>query len=381
MKTTMLVATLLVTALVFAAPRRTTAQPPPQFASIEVTAERKLTFRILAPKATAVRLDAGDIPAANPEAYTLTKKENDLWEVTLGPVPAGAYRYRFNIDGVPTLDPRNPAVSESNANSWSLAVVPGADLMDIKNVPHGAVAAVTYHSTSLGRPRRMHVYTPPGYEKSDRSYPVFYLLHGAGDCDDSWTSVGRANIIFDNLIAAGKAVPMIVVMPAGHTGPMTGGFNPGAFTDDFNKDLRPYIERTYRVKTDRASRAIAGLSMGGFQTLAVAIPNLKDFGYIGVYSSGLFGIVPRNRPGQPAPPPFTYETDNRALLDDASLKKDLKLFWMGIGKDDFLLDTHNATVALYKKHGFDVVDHRTEGGHTWLIWRDYLIEFTPKLFR
>jgi enterochelin esterase-like enzyme len=270
-------------------------------------------------------------------------------------------------------------------NSWSLVVVPGAT-MDTKNVPHGAVASVTYHSAALGKARRMHVYTPPGYEKGNASYPVFYLLHGAGDSDDSWTSVGRAGFILDNLIAAGKAKPMIVVMPAGHTGALgTGGImNQNDFVNDFNKDIQPTIEKSYRVKTGAANRAIAGLSMGGFQTLAVAVPRLADFGYVGVYSSGLFGIVPMGAPGQSAPPagaPFPWEEQNKAILDNAALRKSLKLFWFGIGKDDFLYATSNATVALFKKHGFTVTNHETDGGHTWLNWRDYLIEFAPKLFK
>jgi enterochelin esterase-like enzyme len=152
---------------------------------------------------------------------------------------------------------------------------------------------------------------------------------------------------------------------------------------DFNKDIQPTIEKTYRVKTDRASRAIAGLSMGGFQTLSVAIPRLADFGYIGVYSSGLFGIVPMGRPGQPAPPagaPFPWEEQHKSILDNAALKEGLKLFWLGCGSEDFLLSTHKATVGLFQKHGFTVTNHETSGGHTWLNWRDYLIEFAPKLF-
>ena len=202
------------------------------------------------------------------------------------------------MNGVGVIDPRNTAISESNTTTWSVATVPGSDVMDTKSVPHGAVAAVYYQSSALGRTRRMHVYTPPGYESGKGKYPVFYLLHGAGDCDDSWTSVGRANFIFDNLIASGKAKPMIVVMPAGHTN--AGGGGRGAapaggppprdeFAEDFVKDVMPYVEKNYRVVADRAHRAIAGLSMGGSQTLNIAIPNLEKFGYVGVYSSGLLG--------------------------------------------------------------------------------------------
>src|SRR5262249_42216898 len=159
------------------------------------------------------------------------------------------------------IDPANPATSESNTTTWSLVVVPGSELFDTRDVPHGAVAQVTYFSKSLKRPRRMHVYTPPGYEAGTDKLPVLYLLHGAFDCDASWSTVGRAGFILDNLIAARKAVPMVVVMPAGHTGPFTFGA-PNAldrqvdeFVSDFVGDVRPYIEAHYRVRTDRASRA------------------------------------------------------------------------------------------------------------------------------
>jgi enterochelin esterase family protein len=188
----------------------------PQVVSPEVSADRHITFRIYAPQAQSIRLNAGDIPnIGQSPAATLTKGGDGVWTTTVGPVEPGAYRYTFNVDGVATIDPRSPAISESNNNVWSVAYVAGSDLFDSKNVPHGAVASVTYYSTALGRDRRMHVYTPPGYENNSTKYPVFYLLHGAGDSDDSWTSVGRAGFILDNLIATKKAKPMIVVMPAG----------------------------------------------------------------------------------------------------------------------------------------------------------------------
>ena len=266
----------------------------PQVTSPEVQPDRRIIFRILAPQAQAVRLAAGDIPGVG-QTTQLAKGENGIWEVTVGPVDPGAYRYNFNVDGVSTIDPRSPFISESNNNVWSLVTVPGSDVMDTKAVPHGSVAAVTYYSTALGTFRRMHVYTPPGYERSSDKYPVFYLLHGAGDNDNAWSTVGRAGFIIDNLIAARKAKPMIVVMPAGHTrrGAQAGGAIGRSATDEFVKDfvtdVKPYVEKTYRVLADRAHTAIAGLSMGGNHTLQVAIPNLDKFGYIGVYSSGLPG--------------------------------------------------------------------------------------------
>ncbi|MBI4875102.1 MAG: esterase [Acidobacteria bacterium] len=356
---------------------------PPQFVSPEVSADRKVTFRLHAPSAEAVNLVGSDIPN-NGKGAPMTKGAEGVWEVSLGPLAAGAYRYQFNIQGVPVIDPRNPSVSESNNNVWSLVVVPGSENIDVRNVPHGAVAAVTYQSSALGRTRRMHVYTPPGYETSKAKYPVFYLLHGASDSDDSWSSVGRAGFIVDNLIAAGKAKPMIVVMPAGHT--TRGGFTvPGGadeFARDFLGDVMPCVEKNYRVRTDRGSRAMAGLSMGGGQTLSVAIPNLSKFAYIGVFSSGLFQMFGTGRgPAAQAPKGPTWEEQNIKALDEAGLKKGLKLFWFGTGKDDFLLKTTQQTVAMLRKHGFDVKYDETEGAHTWLVWREYLQGFVPQLFR
>src|SRR5918994_2530411 len=219
------------------------AQPPPapggrggqpqapQFTSPEILPDRRITLRLHAPDATSVTLRGSDIPAAARTNLQFTKAENGVWEATTGVVEPGAYRYVFVVNGVGVIDPRNTAISESNTTTWSVATVPGSDVMDTKNVPHGGVAEVYYHSSALGRTRRMHVYTPPGYETGKGKYTVFYLLHGAGDCDDSWTSVGRANFILDNLIASGKAKPMIVVMPAGHTNAGGGGRGAAPATD------------------------------------------------------------------------------------------------------------------------------------------------------
>ena len=365
---------------------------PPQFTSPDVSADRRISFRILAPQAREVRLNASDIPGLGQNSR-LTQADNGVWELTVGPLDSGAYRYNFNVDGVATIDPRNPAISESNNNVWSLVYVPGSDLFDSKAVPHGAVAEVTYKSSTLGRDRRMHVYTPPGYENGRDRYPVFYLLHGAGDNDDSWSTVGRSGFILDNLIATGKAKPMVVVMPAGHTSRTNANAVGRSATDDFvgdfTKDVMPYVETHYRVLTDRPNTAIAGLSMGGLQTLEVAIPRLERFAYVGVYSSGLIGAFP-NQGGRGAAPaaaapaaagPVEWEKVNAAKLDDANLKKGLKLLWFGTGKEDFLLSTTNATVDLFKRHGFSPVFVESPGGHTWINWRNYLSEFAPQLFR
>jgi enterochelin esterase family protein len=337
-------------------------------------------------------------------------------------------------------------VSESNNNVWSVVYVAGSDWFDSKSVPHGAVAAVTYYSTALKRDRRMHVYTPPGYELNTTKYPVFYLLHGAGDSDDAWTSEGRAAFILDNLIAARKARPMIVVMPAGHTnGPMPGvgapasptpatPGSPDEFTQDFLQDVMPYVEKHYRALTDRQSRAIAGLSMGGGQTLNIAFSHLDQFAYVGVFSSGLIGggggrgrgaaPVPGAAPGAapapssgaapmtatgpmaapsgvaptagpavgatPAAPPTAsmpapfgaaWAQQNQVALDNAALKKGLKLLWFSTGKDDGLITTTRSTVDLLKQHGFNPQFTESPGAHTWINWRNYLVQFAPQLFQ
>ena len=383
---------------------------PPQYVSPEV-ADGKVTFRIFAPRAQSVRVSAGDIQGVTPDALQMTKGENGIWEVVVTPSEPGNYRYNFNVDGVATIDPRNPTTSESNNNTWSVAYVPGKEAWDLADVPHGAVASVTYKSSALGQFRRMHVYTPPGYENGTASYPVFYLLHGAGDCDESWTSVGRANDVLDNLIAAKKARPMIVVMPAGHikglTGSVAGANATQSFADDFTKDIKPYIESHYRVLKGRPNTAIAGLSMGGMQTLHVAVPHLEQFAYVGVYSSGLIGAFPGIQMRPPAPPSAPaapgaqapaapaapaspaprmgptaeeWSTLHAAKLADPALKKGL-LLWFATGKDDFLVKTTEATVDLFKKHGFTPVYRETDGGHTWVNWRHYLAEFVPQLFQ
>ena len=362
----------------------------PTVTSPEVLADRQIAFRIFAPKAQQIRLFSTDIFGSERQR-DLTKAERGVWEVTVGPIDPGAYRYYFDVDSVPVIDPRNPSVSESNGNAWSMVYVPGADFMETKDVPHGAVASVTYHSKSLNKFRRMHVYTPPGYETSSQKYPIFYLLHGAGDSDDSWTSVGRAGFIIDNLIADKKAKPMVIVMPAGHTGPFdlsppaSGAPRSLDFNDDFVKDfvndIMPYAETHYRVLRDRQHRAIAGLSMGGAHTLNIAIPHPDEFAYVGVFSSGIIGILPFNGPVSAPVASPSWEQQHLAELDGAAGKKDWKLFWFSTGKDDFLLNTTKATVELFKLHGYQPVFHESAGAHTWTNWREYLNQFAPQLFQ
>ena len=400
-----------VSATCLIAPLVLVAQQPqaPAVVSPQVNAERQVTFRILAPNAQKVELRSpGDIPGIGGRGGTplqFAKNADGVWEATTNAIPAGAYRYVFAVDGVIVADSRNPVTSQTNTTIYSLAVVPGSDVFDTRNVPHGAVASVHYNSSSLGGIRRAHVYTPPGYEAGRDKYPVFYLLHGAGDVDDSWTSVGRAGFILDNLIASGKAKPMIVVMPAGHVNgagaalgapPQTppaantaGTPRPDPFVTDFVNDLMPFVEKSYRVQTDRQSRAIAGLSMGGGQTLNIAIPHLEKFAYVGVFSSGVLGggrgrgaAPAANTPAQPEPPfGEAWEKQNLTALDNASARKGLRVLWFSTGKEDGLIGTTRNTVDLLKKHGFNPVFVESEGGHTWLNWRDYLTVFAPQLFQ
>jgi len=219
--------------------------------------------------------------------------------------------------------------------------------------------------------RRVHVYTPPGYEKGKGVYPVLYLVHGAGDSDDSWTSVGHAHYILDNLIASGKARPMIIVMPAGHTPDRPGAdmlTNTG-FRDDFLKDLVPYVDAHYRTTAKPDARAMAGLSMGGAHTIQNGLTHPELFHYIGVFSMGL----------QSAEQASAYAARNDAALKQGA--KAFKLVYYAMGKDDFLYATVAPTRATLDKYGISHVYKESDGGHTWINWRRYLADFAPRLFK
>ena len=286
--------------------RRQSDSTAPKFSSPEVSADRHITFRILAPKAESVRLSANDIPGTG-HGVEFTKGADNVWQLTLGPIEPGAYRYRMIVDGVPVIDPRNPAISESNNNVWSLVNVSGLEFEDTNDVPHGALAVVTYYSSSLKKFRRMHVYTPPGYEANAEKYPVFYLLHGS-ERFRRLVVVGRPCRVHsrqphcrqqdqaDDRRDAGRPYS-----PPRLPRPQNAAGRPpiDEFTADFMNDIMPYIEKHYRVYADKQHRAIAGLSMGGGQSLNIAIANLDKFGYLGVFSAGIFGIAGRGRPGGP----------------------------------------------------------------------------------
>ena len=340
-----------------------------------IEADGRVTFQLYAPKATDVSVRTeGPAPFANQK---LVKGDSGVWTLT-AQAPADLYIYWYDVDGVAVADPRNNRPRVNMTTVRSLLEVPGAasDFFAEKPVPHGEVAAVHYQSKALGIPRRLHVYTPPGYATSGRRYPVLYLLHGAGDNDLSWLMAGRANFIFDNLIAAGKAKPMIVVMPAGHTpnaAPVgtVSQAGPDAFARDLLTDVLPYVEKNYRTAAGRENRAIAGLSMGGQQTLNIGLTNLDKFSQIGVFSSGWFG-----QDG-----PANFARNNAAVLADPTINNRIKLFWFATGKEDFVLPSTKAALALLDQHKVRYVYKETEGGHTWPNWRAYLNEYAPLLFR
>jgi len=337
-----------------------------------IAADGQVTFQLYAPKAADVTLRTeGPAPFAG---KPLVKGDSGVWTYTAH-VPADLYIYWFDVDGVPVADPRNNEPRVNMTTVRSLLEVPGgaSEFFAEKPVSHGEVAAVHYQSKALGVPRRMQVYMPAGYATSGKRYPVLYLLHGAGDNDLSWLMAGRANFIFDNLIAAGKAKPMIVVMPAGHTPPGTNGAPaaPDAFARDFLTDVVPYVEKNYRTLSGRENRAIAGLSMGGQQTLNIGLTNLDKFSQLGVFSSGWFGQ------GGAAP----FERNNPALFADPKLNDRIKLFWFATGKDDFVMPSTKAALAMLDQHKIRYTYRETEGGHTWPNWRAYLNEFAPLLFR
>jgi enterochelin esterase-like enzyme len=340
-----------------------------------IGANGSVTFQLFAPRATAVVLRSeGPAAFAN---QPLQKNEAGVWTYTVALEP-DLYIYWYDVDSTIVSDPRNNNPRVNRTTVRSLLEVPGPAEEGIaeRNVPHGNLAEVWYHSSSLDAPRRMHVYTPPGYGTTTRRYPVLYLLHGAGDNDESWPAVGRANFILDNLLAAGRIKPMIVVMPSGHTQKPGGLFQPNLpdpFIDDFLEDVMPVAERQFRILRERTNRAIAGLSMGGDQTLRIGLTNLDKFAYLGVFSSGILG--------GDSLAPMRFEDAHHDVFGDPRINDRIKLLWMGIGKEDFLLPYSRATRAVLDAHHVRYSYQESEGGHTWPNWRAYLTTFTPLLFR
>jgi enterochelin esterase family protein len=363
--------------------------PNDTLVSTEIAVDRRVTFRIYAPKASEVLL-TGDLI----EGYgtkPMARDDVGVWSVTMGPLAPDYYSYSFVVDGVKTIDPKNPEIKQGIRSVDNMLMVPGpeAAFQERRTVPHGEIRIAWYPSTTLGGERRLHVYTPPGYDESQDRYPVFYLLHGGGDEDSGWSTIGRAGFIMDNLLADGKALPMVIVMPNGSLPepPDMPRFVPGEtpspedraaraahrarFTSELMNDVVPFVERTYRVRSDPGSRAIAGLSMGGGHTQRVVGSHPDAFAYVGIWSAGV-------RPeGTEA-----FESYAAALL--ATPKKaneTIRLLSIRVGEKDFALPGSRNLSEVFTEHGIEHTLEVNEGGHTWINWRLYLSELLPRLFR
>lgn len=366
--------------------RSCTAKPemmnPLIYPSVEQLPDSRLQFRLCANDAAEMRVVSSDIEQipsgydGKPAGLAMTRDSLGYWVATTPtPVPAGTYAYGFRSAGMAVLDPQAERFSINYRGANAVVEVQGPEGAFQSFDPaiaHGAVATIDYPSKTLGVVRRAHVYTPPGYEKGgDRRYPVLYLVHGAGDSDDSWTSRGHAHYILDNLIAAGKAVPMIVVMPAGHT-----AFKPGSdlfankdFAGDLTQDLIPLIDRTYRTQAAPAARAMAGLSMGGAHTLSWGVPDPETFGPVAVFSMGFY------LPGQ---------EERFVAANDAALKRRAKAPWpvyFAMGKTDFLHPSVAPTRQVFDRYGIKYRYVETEGGHSWTNWRYYLQDYSQSIFK
>ena len=367
------------------APRRE-ASPGDAVRSPEVLEDKKVVFRIYAPKAEEVTVRGDWGPAEK-----LTKDDKGVWSATVGPLRADFYSYAFAVDGVKTIDPKNAMIKQGVSGLDNMFLVPGEDakFQEQQTVPHGDVRKVWYDSKTLGTQRRMHVYTPPGYDASaGEKYPVLYLLHGGGDEDSGWSTIGRAGFIMDNLLAEKKARPMIVVMPNGSLPRPTNvpAPTPGAapspevaaamaaaqdrFTNELMKEIVPFVEKNYRVQPGRENRAIAGLSMGGGQTLRVITSHPDQFAYVSVWSAGI---------GQNA---GEWEKRNAEFLSNAGkVNESVKVFSIVVGEKDFALPGSKNLAETLSKHGVKNELKLTDGGHTWINWRQYLRDLGPRLFQ
>jgi enterochelin esterase-like enzyme len=362
-------------------------QGPPNYKSIEVGADHSVTFRIYAPKAEAVTV-SGDFGRGE-----LKKDDRGLWSVTVDPLTPDFYSYSFSVDGVKTLDARNPMFKPGIAGLDSMFEVPGAesDFQATKDVPHGELRAAWFPSPVLGGSRRLHVYTPPGYEGGSEKYPVLYLLHGSGDDDAGWPTIGRTGFILDNLIAAGKAKPMLVVMPNGSLSIPEGirrfeadgktttaefraaaDANQAKIAKHIVDDIVPFVEKTYRVKAGPKNRALAGLSMGGGHTTRVLTATPEAFTSYGIWSASI------GRDGGKE-----WESKNAGFLSNSKpLNGSIGILSIVVGeKDEGALEGSKALSELLTKNGIKHELKVTSGAHTWINWRKYLNEFAPRLFQ
>jgi enterochelin esterase-like enzyme len=351
--------------------------PPPRPAGPTVNPDGSITFRFPAPGAKSVDLD---LEGKDPQP--MTKGADGVWTLTTAPLEPQVYGYGFRADGVSFLDPASVIVKTNLLSVQNMIEVPGHAAMDwdMQDVPHGVLHHHFYRSDILGQQSDFYVYTPPNYNPSTK-YPVLYLLHGYSDDASGWTAVGRAHVILDNLIAQNKIKPMIVVMPLGY-GTMDiinrqwGAWQDHALTDrNFNSytqilltEVKPQAEKMYSISNDRKDHAITGLSMGGGESLRTGLNHLDEFAWIGAFSSA----VPDNG--------FEQVFPNLA----AQVQKDkdrLKLLWVACGTDDHLITPNRAFTGWLKQQQIPVTVIETPGRHTWMVWRDNLIHFTPLLFR
>ena len=374
----------------------------PQVASPDVHADNSVTFNLIAPEAQKVQITGDFLPPQKveymgntydtPGVVDLVKNDQGVWSFTTEPLKPELYTYNLLLDGVKIIDPLNVYNIRDINNLFSVLLIGGdarADLYKVNKVSHGTVSKVWYESPTAGLTRRLTVYTPAGYETSGKDYPVFYLLHGIGGDENAWSELGRAAQIMDNLIAQGKAEPMILVMTNGNIsqeacpGETSEGFRAptmmlpktmeGSFETAF-PDVVKFIEKTYRVKKDKAHRAIAGLSMGGFHSLFISINNPDLFDYVGLFSAA----VDQQQNGQDGFPNIYADRDGKI---DQLFAKNPKLFWIGIGKTDFLFKNNTDLRAYLDSKHYKYTYLETDGGHIWRNWRIYLSEYAPLLFK
>jgi enterochelin esterase-like enzyme len=350
--------------------------PPAPLVSPEVHSDGSVTFRFRAPNAADVKFAR---EGADP--VPMQKDDKGVWTVITAPLAPDYYGYSFTVDGVRSMDASNPSLVPNLIFPGNSVHVPGPLSLpwELNNVPHGVIHHHFYRSTVAEDDRDYYVYTPPGYDPvAKKTYPVLYLLHGFSDAASGWTEVGRANVILDNLIAQGKAKPMIVVMPLGY-GTMEmirlawGAWNHPDLRDrNFNgfreallTEVMPRVEGQYRITNDRNARAIAGLSMGGSESLLTGLNNLDKFSWVGAFSSG--GI------------PEDFQKDFPTL--DAKANQQLHLLWIACGTEDRLITINRNLREWLKTKGVTHTDIETPGMHTWMVWRRNLSEFAPLLFR
>ena len=326
-----------------------------------------VTFRIEAPNAEQVTV-SGEMIQGKPAI--MTKGDDGIWSVTVESIEPGLYGYSMNVDGLKMLDPGNPSNKPMRSPKTSILHLPGDSVFDFKDVPHGTVHLHGYHSKPINRYREIRVYTPPGYETGKEEYPLLVLQHGHSDKGETWTAYGKAHWILDNLIAEGKARPMIVLMADGHPIPESfGNGRSNENTEELRADLMdaaiPMVEELYRVKPGRMNRAIAGLSMGGLHALTIGLNEMDTFATIGAFSAA----VPDN------------EAIATAIDSPEKTNDQLKLLWIAIGENDFLLEENERLTGTLDAAGIRYDWTLTSGGHSWPVWRDYLSKFAPLLFQ